>query len=89
MTSTKGFAAQSAKGDLGPYAFERRELRSDDVGFRIDFTGICHTDIHQVREEWGASIFPMVEFDSFDFRLLQLHSLSFSALRYSTIIAPT
>ena len=60
MTSTKGYAAQSAKGDLGPYAFERRELRSDDVGFRIDFTGICHTDIHQVREEWGASIFPMV-----------------------------
>ena len=60
MTSTKGFAAQSAKGDLGPYTFERRELRSDDVGFRIDFAGICHSDIHQVREEWGQAIFPMV-----------------------------
>ena len=60
MTSTKGFAAQSAKGDLGPYTFERRELRSDDVGFRIDFAGICHSDIHQVREEWGEAIFPMV-----------------------------
>jgi alcohol dehydrogenase (NADP+) len=60
MTSTKGFAAQSAKGDLGPYTFERRELRSDDVGFRIHFAGICHSDIHQVREEWGEAIFPMV-----------------------------
>ena len=60
MTSTKAFAAMSAKGKLEPYAFERRELRSDDVGFRIDFSGICHTDIHQAREEWGEANFPMV-----------------------------
>jgi uncharacterized zinc-type alcohol dehydrogenase-like protein len=60
MTLTKAFAAMSAKGELEPYAFERRELRSDDVGFRIDFTGICHTDIHQAREEWGEANFPMV-----------------------------
>jgi uncharacterized zinc-type alcohol dehydrogenase-like protein len=60
MTLTKAFASMSAKGKLEPYAFERRELRSDDVGFRIDFTGICHTDIHQVREEWGEATFPMV-----------------------------
>ena len=60
MTLTKAFAAMSAKGKLESYAFERRELRSEDVGFRIDFTGICHTDIHQVREEWGEALFPMV-----------------------------
>ena len=50
----------SPKAELAPYAFERRILRSDDVGFRIDFAGICHSDIHQVREEWGKAIFPMV-----------------------------
>ncbi len=60
MALTKAFAAISARGKLEPYEFERRELKSDDVGFRIDFTGICHTDIHQVREEWGEAIFPMV-----------------------------
>lgn len=60
MTSTRGYAAISAKEQLKPYAFERRDLRSDDVGFRIDFAGICHSDIHQVREEWGEAIFPMV-----------------------------
>ncbi|MFZ9043993.1 MAG: NAD(P)-dependent alcohol dehydrogenase [Candidatus Nanopelagicaceae bacterium] len=60
MTSTRGYAAMSAKAELTPYAFERRVLRSDDVGFRIDFAGICHSDIHQVREEWGKAIFPMV-----------------------------
>ena len=71
MTSTKGFAAQSAKGDLGPYTFERRELRSDDVGFRIDFAGICHSDIHQVREEWGEAIFQWF----LDMKLLELSHL--------------
>ena len=60
MTSTKGYEAISAKEKLKPYAFERRDLRSEDVGFRIDFAGICHSDIHQVREEWGEAIFPMV-----------------------------
>ena len=60
MTSTKGYAAISAKSELEPYTFDRRDLRVDDVGFRIDYSGICHSDIHQVREEWGEAIFPMV-----------------------------
>jgi len=60
MTSTKGYAAISAKSELEPYIFDRRDLRVDDVGFRIDYSGICHSDIHQVREEWGEAIFPMV-----------------------------
>ena len=60
MTSTKGYAATSAKSELEPYTFDRRDLRVDDVGFRIDYSGICHSDIHQVREEWGEAIFPMV-----------------------------
>lgn len=57
---TRGYFAQSAKTDLVPYEFSRRELRDHDVALDIDFAGICHSDIHQVNEEWGPSIFPMV-----------------------------
>src|SRR5690606_6083573 len=39
---------------------ERRELRPEDVAIEIKYAGICHSDIHQVREEWGQAIFPMV-----------------------------
>ena len=39
---------------------ERRDLRDDDIRIDIAFAGICHSDIHQVREEWGSAIFPMV-----------------------------
>jgi alcohol dehydrogenase (NADP+) len=58
--STRGYAALTAGSELKPFTFERRELRADDVGFRIDYAGICHSDIHQVREEWGPALFPMV-----------------------------
>ena len=45
---------------LGAYSFERRELREHDVLVDILFSGVCHSDIHQVRDEWGGSIYPMV-----------------------------
>jgi uncharacterized zinc-type alcohol dehydrogenase-like protein len=57
---TRGYAALSAKSNLVPFEFERRELGSHDVGFAIEYAGICHSDIHQVREEWGPALFPMV-----------------------------
>jgi uncharacterized zinc-type alcohol dehydrogenase-like protein len=53
-------AAKSAKSTLEPFEFERRELGSHDVAFDISFAGICHSDIHQVAEEWGPALFPMV-----------------------------
>ena len=56
----QGYAAQQVKAPLTPYSFERREPRDHDVVIDIQYCGICHTDIHQVRDEWGASIFPMV-----------------------------
>jgi len=56
----KGYAVQSAKAKLQPFEFNRRELLSNDVALDILFAGICHSDIHQAREEWGAAIFPMV-----------------------------
>jgi len=56
----RGYAALGAKEDLVPFEFERRYLGPTDVGFTISYAGICHSDIHQVREEWGPALFPMV-----------------------------
>ena len=50
----------AAKSLLGPFTFDRREPREHDVAIDIKFCGICHSDIHQARDEWGGSIFPMV-----------------------------
>ena len=57
---TKGYAAKSAGALLESFEFERRELKPRDVALDIYYAGICHSDIHQAREEWGPSIFPMV-----------------------------
>lgn len=57
---SKGYAAVTAKANLTPFEFERRELRPNDVALDTQYAGICHSDIHQAREEWGPSIFPMV-----------------------------
>ena len=60
MIPVKGFAATSPASALGPFSFERRDLREHDVLVEILFSGVCHSDIHQVRDEWGGSIYPMV-----------------------------
>jgi uncharacterized zinc-type alcohol dehydrogenase-like protein len=60
MIQAKGIAALSAQAPLGPFSFERRNPRDHDVVIDIKYCGICHSDIHQARDEWGGSIFPMV-----------------------------
>ncbi len=60
MLSTKGYAAMKAGEALKPFTFERREVTRKDVLIDIRYCGICHSDIHQARDEWGGSIFPMV-----------------------------
>jgi uncharacterized zinc-type alcohol dehydrogenase-like protein len=60
LVQTLGYAAPSVGAPLAPFTFERRELRPHDVGIDIKYCGICHSDIHQARDEWGGSIFPMV-----------------------------
>jgi alcohol dehydrogenase (NADP+) len=60
MIPVHGYAAQQVKGPLAPYSFERRDPRDHDVVIDIQYCGICHTDIHSVRNEWGGSSFPMV-----------------------------
>jgi len=60
MIPVKGYAAPQAKIPLEPFKFERREVGPHDVQIEILYCGVCHSDIHQVRDEWGGSIFPMV-----------------------------
>lgn len=60
MPQTHGYAAINATSALTPFSFDRRDVGSHDVLIHIRFCGICHSDIHQARDEWGGSIFPMV-----------------------------
>lgn len=60
MTTTPSLVAESAGAPFVQKQMEQRELRDDDVRLDIAYAGICHSDIHQVREEWGSAIFPMV-----------------------------
>ena len=60
MIDVKGYAARTAKSRLAPFTFSRRDLGRQDVLIGIRYCGICHSDVHQARDEWGGSIFPMV-----------------------------
>ncbi len=60
MLPTKAFAAHAVKEALKPFTFDRREPGPHDVLIDILYCGVCHSDLHQVRDEWGGSIFPMV-----------------------------
>ncbi len=60
MTKSFGYAAAEKKAELGPYSFERREVGDTDILIDIEFCGVCHSDIHQVNDDWGGSIYPMV-----------------------------
>jgi uncharacterized zinc-type alcohol dehydrogenase-like protein len=57
---SRGYAALSAGSTLVSHEFDRRDLGVHDVALDISYSGICHSDIHQVAEEWGPAIFPMV-----------------------------
>lgn len=60
MTTVKAYAAQKAKDPLAPFQIERRPPGPNDVEIDIKYCGICHSDVHQARNEWGGSTFPMV-----------------------------
>ena len=60
MSVTNAYAARTATTPLSPFHFERREVGPHDVKIEILYCGVCHSDIHQVRNEWGNSIYPMV-----------------------------
>ncbi len=57
---TIGYAAQSADSPLAPFTFERRGLRPNDVAMEILYCGVCHSDLHMSRNDWGWTTFPIV-----------------------------
>ncbi len=59
-TNVSGYAAQSQTSPVAPWDFTRRDPRPDDVSIDILYCGVCHTDIHSTRNDWGFSAFPMV-----------------------------
>jgi uncharacterized zinc-type alcohol dehydrogenase-like protein len=60
MLQTQGYATKSPESNFEPFSFERRDVGAKDILIEILFSGICHSDIHQARNEWGNSIYPMV-----------------------------
>lgn len=60
MIQSKGYAAQSPEADLAAWDFERRDVGAHDVQIEIQFCGVCHSDLHQIKNDWFPGIFPMV-----------------------------
>jgi alcohol dehydrogenase (NADP+) len=58
--NTFGYASRSASAPLGFFEFERRELRPNDVAMEVLYCGVCHTDLHQARNDWGWTMYPIV-----------------------------
>ena len=58
MTRAIGYAAQDAETPLATFHFERRDLRSNDVAIDILYCGVCHSDLHQVRNDWNNTFYP-------------------------------
>ena len=59
-TTVSAYAVPSAKAPLERTTISRREVREHDVLIEIRYAGICHSDIHQARDEWGGARYPMV-----------------------------
>lgn len=60
MIETKAYAAQNETVPLAPWTFDRREVGPNDVQFDITYCGVCHSDLHQIKNDWFPGIFPMV-----------------------------
>jgi D-arabinose 1-dehydrogenase-like Zn-dependent alcohol dehydrogenase len=60
MSTTYAYAATDATAPLAPFEIQRRELRANDVQMEVLFCGVCHSDLHQARNEWKNTVFPVV-----------------------------
>ncbi|WP_168428346.1 NAD(P)-dependent alcohol dehydrogenase [Erwinia amylovora] len=60
MNITHAYAAQDAKSPLAPFKYQPRELREHDVQIEVLYCGVCHSDLHQARNEWHNTVFPVV-----------------------------
>ncbi|OAY33506.1 probable mannitol dehydrogenase [Manihot esculenta] len=55
-----GWAARDESGHLSPFLFSRRDTGDEDVRFKVLYCGICHSDLHNLKNDWGFSVYPMV-----------------------------
>ncbi|KAK8321500.1 hypothetical protein V6Z12_A12G101800 [Gossypium hirsutum] len=55
-----GWAARDSSGVLSPFKFSRRATGEKDVAFKVLYYGICHSDLHMAKNEWGISVYPLV-----------------------------
>ncbi len=60
MTTINAYAAHDPESDLEPHDINRRDIKDDDVKIEITYCGVCHSDIHQVRNDWNNSQYPVV-----------------------------
>jgi D-arabinose 1-dehydrogenase-like Zn-dependent alcohol dehydrogenase len=60
MIHANAYAAPAAAQRLGPHEIDRRDVGPEDILIDVAFCGVCHSDLHQVRDEWGQAAFPMV-----------------------------
>ncbi len=60
MPASKGYAALNAQSPLAPFSFARREPGATEIAVEILYCGVCHSDLHMARNEWGQSIYPLV-----------------------------
>ena len=60
MPQSKGYAATDHQTPLAPFSFTRREPGPTEISIDILFCGVCHSDLHMARNEWGQSVYPMV-----------------------------
>jgi alcohol dehydrogenase (NADP+) len=60
MNVIHAYAAQNANSPLAPFDYKPRELREKDVKIAIEYCGVCHSDVHQARNEWNQSVYPLV-----------------------------
>jgi uncharacterized zinc-type alcohol dehydrogenase-like protein len=59
-TACRGYAARDAAAPLAPFSFQRRALRRDDVRIEIQYCGVCHSDLHQSRNDWHNTVYPCI-----------------------------
>jgi len=81
MSETPAYAAADPKSPLAPFTISRREPGPRDVLIDILYCGVCHSDVHQVRDEWGNGMFPMVPGHEIVGRVAQLGSEVHNSLR--------
>jgi len=60
MYNAIGYATQTPTAPLTPMKFTRRDPRPDDVAIEILYCGVCHSDIHQARNDWGFAVYPVM-----------------------------